>query len=258
MEKASLDRLLRRGLSYAEIGRRFDRDPSTVSYWARRHGLTSVYAEVHSPKGGVDRSRLEELVASGASVAAIAQALQTSESSVKYWLRKWALRTSRSARMEASRAARGAGRAEIVRECGRHGRVGFVIEGRGSYRCARCRSDAVMRRRRKAKAILVREAGGVCVRCGYSRCLDALQLHHRDPRLKSFSISEGGLTRALSLLRAEAAKCDLLCANCHAEVEAGMVSIAVEGQPDFGGEVGRFSESRERSGVAQSGRAIGC
>jgi hypothetical protein len=34
-----------------------------------------------------------------------------------------------------------------------------------------------------------------------------------------------GITRAIAKLREEAAKCVLLCATCHAEVEAGFVSL---------------------------------
>lgn len=33
------------------------------------------------------------------------------------------------------------------------------------------------------------------------------------------------MTRAIDELRAKAAKCALLCANCHAEVEAGFATI---------------------------------
>jgi hypothetical protein len=37
-----------------------------------------------------------------------------------------------------------------------------------------------------------------------------------------------GVARSLVRARAEARKCVLLCANCHAEVEAGMASVALE------------------------------
>lgn len=69
--------------------------------------------------------------------------------------------------------------------------------------------------RAKRKQLLVQEAGGKCVRCGYDKCLRALQFHHRDPSTKLFSLS-GGI-KALTAMQAEAKKCDLLCANCHAE-----------------------------------------
>jgi hypothetical protein len=75
------------------------------------------------------------------------------------------------------------------------------------------------------KEILVSEAGGKCRLCGYSRSLAALHFHHLDPGGKRFSLGREGITRSLAEMREEAEKCVLLCANCHAEVEAGIVTI---------------------------------
>ena len=69
------------------------------------------------------------------------------------------------------------------------------------------------------------EAGGRCQLCGYGRYQGALQFHHLDPTTKEFAISRQGVTRAFAELREEAAKCILLCANCHAEVEAGLSTV---------------------------------
>lgn len=67
------------------------------------------------------------------------------------------------------------------------------------------------RRRSRRRQDLIASAGGHCQDCGYVG--PALEFHHRDPSTKEFSVGEfnGSLTRLL----AEAAKCDLLCANCH-------------------------------------------
>jgi len=46
-----------------------------------------------------------------------------------------------------------------------------------------------------------------------------LQFHHRDPEIKAFGISEAvhnGI--GLDKLKKEIAKCDVLCANCHAKL----------------------------------------
>jgi DNA-directed RNA polymerase subunit RPC12/RpoP len=110
--------------------------------------------------------------------------------------------------------------------CPRHGPTEFRLERRGSYRCLRCRSEAVSKRRRRLKEILVEEAGGRCAICGYNRYIGALEFHHRDAQSKAFAIGSRGLTRSLEVVRAEAAKCVLLCANCHSEVEGGIVTIA--------------------------------
>jgi hypothetical protein len=100
--------------------------------------------------------------------------------------------------------------------CRRHGETEFILEGRGYYRCKKCRSERVAQRPRDVKAILVREAGGRCRRCGYDRCIGALQFHHLDPDHKESNIALCGVARSLKRMREEAKKCVLLCANCHA------------------------------------------
>ncbi len=78
----------------------------------------------------------------------------------------------------------------------------------------------VKKRRKENKRLLVDYKGGKCELCGYDRCLNALDFHHRDPKKKSFSLSTVGLNKAYSILRTEVDKCDLLCSNCHREVHA--------------------------------------
>jgi 5-methylcytosine-specific restriction endonuclease McrA len=109
--------------------------------------------------------------------------------------------------------------------CRTHGRTEFVLEGRGYYRCKECRKQRVLDWRRRAKALLIEEAGGSCRICGYDRYKGALHFHHIDARQKQFGISRRGFTRSIAKMRAEAAKCVLLCSNCHAEVEAGIAKI---------------------------------
>jgi len=56
----------------------------------------------------------------------------------------------------------------------------------------------------------------------------ALHFHHVEPSLKRHEINAKGVAIALEKLRVEAQKCVLLCSNCHAEVEDGMVSIPAD------------------------------
>jgi transposase-like protein len=95
----------------------------------------------------------------------------------------------------------------------------------GAYRCKRCRSESVTERRRRVKRLLIEEAGGKCLLCGYDRYPGALHFHHPDPQEKAFSVSNNGATVSLERLREEARKCLLLCGNCHVEVEAGVASL---------------------------------
>jgi cytochrome c553 len=82
--------------------------------------------------------------------------------------------------------------------------------------------EAVTRRHRKVRALLIAEAGGRCALCGYDRCPWNLHFHHVDPASKTFSMTMAQ-GRSLTAYRAEARKCVLLCANCHGEVEYGLV-----------------------------------
>jgi transposase-like protein len=230
MNKSSLALLLSRGFSIEEIGRRFGKHPSTVSYWMKKHGLEAVHHHKHAGRGGIDRERLEALVEEGGSIAEIAADVDLSKATVRYWLRRYGLRTLNARHRSSSRlvrAAKEAGLSSVTMSCPRHGETEFSIEGRGYYRCKRCRSDAVTRRRRRVKAILVAEAGGRCTVCGYDRCVGALSFHHLDPREKLLRVSAYGNGLSLDTLRAEARKCVLLCANCHAEVENGVAAVPI-------------------------------
>lgn len=71
-------------------------------------------------------------------------------------------------------------------------------------------------RRRIVKAKLVEYKGGKCERCGYDKCLSALQFHHIDPSKKELKVSS--TSRSFESLKIEVDKCSLLCANCHMEL----------------------------------------
>lgn len=233
MDRDSLALLLAQGLSLAEIGRRFGRDESTVGYWVKKHGLKAVNAEKHAGLGGIDRDTLSELIEEGLSIREIAARSGFSPTAVRHWLARYGLETRAGKRRADGRRAKAEGCVDTPMECPVHGMTDFRLEGRGAFRCLKCRSEGVAARRRRVKAILVAEAGGACVLCGYDRFTGALQFHHLDPQTKAFSIGHEGVTRGIDTMRTEAAKCVLLCANCHAEVE-GAVQTLEEGADKVG------------------------
>lgn len=79
-------------------------------------------------------------------------------------------------------------------------------------------SLAVSTFRLRLKARAVEYKGGCCVVCGYSKCVSALHFHHIDESTKDFTI--GRNLRSWEKLKLELDKCELICANCHAEVHA--------------------------------------
>jgi transposase len=228
MDQQALELLLGQGMSIERIAKRFGKDPSTVSYWVKKHGLRSPYADKHAAKGGIERERLEGLVQAGMTIAEIAAEVGLSKATVRHWLRRYGMRTKNGVgtrRPGAAEQAREAGLSSVVMNCAHHGETEFILEGRGHYRCKRCRVQAVTQRRRKLKAMLVQEAGGCCSICGYDRHIGALQFHHLDPSQKRYEVSRYSVTLSVEGARLEAAKCVLLCSNCHAEVEGGRVEL---------------------------------
>lgn len=228
MERDSLKRWLAEGLSLEAIAKRVGKDPSTVGWWVRKHGLRAVHRDRHAPRGGLDREWLAAQVAAGGSIRGIAEASGMSATTVRHWLRRFGLRTRAVTNREKGTGGRSGGRAHVDLHCLEHGVTQFVLRGDGYYRCRRCRAEAVVARRRKIKETLVCEAGGCCCVCGYGRYAGALQFHHLDPAAKSYSLSERGISRSLSNARAEVAKCVLVCANCHAELEGGVATLSLE------------------------------
>jgi transposase len=218
MEASWLASQLEAGRSIESIARETGRSPSTVAYWVNKHGLTSQHAARHRARGGLTREQLEPLVQAGRSIREIAAELGVSPGMVRHL----GLRT-RPRRY----ALRGEDKpATLVRECPLHGWTTYVRIGGRRYRCGKCNVESVAARRRRIKEILVREAGGRCLICGFAKYIGALHFHHVDPASKAFSVSRDGVTRSLRRAREEAGKCVLLCANCHAMVEAGLLDLA--------------------------------
>jgi hypothetical protein len=98
--------------------------------------------------------------------------------------------------------------------------------------------EAVRKRRKRLRMMAREYLGGKCMICGYARCTDALDFHHRDPKEKEFGLSDRGLTRSWEKTLKEIKKCVLICANCHREVHAGITQlprgISVEKRGEFG------------------------
>jgi predicted HNH restriction endonuclease len=88
--------------------------------------------------------------------------------------------------------------------------------------CKRCLNKLTAERQEDKKYRAVQAFGGKCSLCGYDHCRAALEFHHRDPTTKT---AQWNRMRSWSWQRImqELAHCDLVCANCHREIEAGLI-----------------------------------
>lgn len=84
--------------------------------------------------------------------------------------------------------------------------------------CRKCQSAYASNRYYENKNILDKtKEGKKCIKCGYDKCIEALDYHHIDPATKTDTVA-----RLLTHYNAddgldEIKKCVLLCANCHRE-----------------------------------------
>lgn len=92
-------------------------------------------------------------------------------------------------------------------------------------RCKRCHRGMMRERARRTFLWLYATVGDKCKACGYDKCQAALEFHHRNPEEKDFQISKAQSYNKDKLLQ-EAAKCILLCANCHREVHNNVRDIS--------------------------------
>jgi hypothetical protein len=72
---------------------------------------------------------------------------------------------------------------------------------------------------------LVAALGGKCQICDYDKTIRNLAFHHL--RDKKFSLSSRGFQYSEKKILSEAAKCVLVCHNCHGEIHDGLIDESI-------------------------------
>ena len=153
----------------------------------------------------MDRKILEELVNQGLTLAKIAKQLNCSVSTIRYWLGVFELKTLRGLIKNKY----------FCLDCSTEDITRFS-KGRYSL-CNKCRNKFHIKKGRKYKTLAIEYKGGCCIHCGYNKCQAALQFHHRNPSEKDPKWSTMK-NWTFESKKSELDKCDLVCANCHAEI----------------------------------------
>jgi len=164
----------------------------------------------------MNKKKLENLISKNLSIRKIAKELGKSPSSISYWLKTFNLKTSRSKSNK-----------YCCKICGETSKKKMANKGNGRTSfsiCKSCHSSENTKRGQRRKKALVKHKGGSCVVCGYSKCVAALEFHHKDPNDKDPKFKA---LRYWSLERAieEVDKCHLLCSNCHREAHWGLLEL---------------------------------
>lgn len=78
---------------------------------------------------------------------------------------------------------------------------------------------------KRNQALIASERSGGCKVCGYNKCPEALEFHHKDPNTKDLSICKGVRNWGTDRLREEISKCIVVCANCHREIHRSQPAL---------------------------------
>jgi hypothetical protein len=168
----------------------------------------------------MDYYTINTLAAKGLSTRKIAKELSFCSSTVKYWLKKFNIKTTPRSDISEYRFCP---RCKIEKL-----RTEFYNRRNGngnSVYCKPCSVNQATERQKDLKQKCIDYKGGKCVCCGYNKCNNVLEFHHLDPVKKEFSISQAKLTSFDENIKKELDKCALVCANCHREIHAGVLDL---------------------------------
>ena len=136
----------------------------------------------------MNKLELDELINRKLSTYEIAIELKTSQTNVRYWLKKFSLKTIRSKTSKKINL-------KLCFRCQKELSLDFFHKdknnkshGLSSY-CKRCNLSATLEMQRNFKIQCLEYKGFKCEKCRYSKSIRALEFHHKDQNQKDFEIS---------------------------------------------------------------------
>lgn len=158
----------------------------------------------------MEKEKLETMIENGMSLRDISKNTKKSLSSIRYWCKKYSLKSNYSSTNNKQK----------IHKCSVCGEVEpKKFYGHKKTVCGNCHNKYTLEIGRKKRNFIIEEMGGKCISCGFNKYQSALQVHHLDPskKDKNFSSIRGwNKTRILEEIK----NCVLLCANCHSAVHS--------------------------------------
>lgn len=162
----------------------------------------------------MNKDLLIQQINQGYSTWKIAELNQTTQPNIRYWLKKYGLKTQRTINQEIEE--------RLCLTCNiRKPQDQFYKRGKKYMsHCKTCYQSVYSSKRKTQKQQAVDYLGGKCSNCGYNKCLNALEFHHLDPSTKEINPSQLMRFSSFDKLKSELDKCILLCSNCHRELHS--------------------------------------
>ncbi len=168
----------------------------------------------------MEKEILEKYLKDGLSLNKITEITGKSLTTLVYWKNKHGLRTNhKNFKQDGIKEY---GEKRFCPRCKEDCDTSEFYNRRGkensSVYCKKCTTDQTLERTRNFKSMMVEYKGGCCIKCGYKKCIGALEFHHIDPSKKDFTLSHLKSSKFDDKIKNELDKCILVCANCHREI----------------------------------------
>jgi hypothetical protein len=165
----------------------------------------------------MEKFQLEVLIDKNLSQREIAKELDTSQVNVRYWLKKFSLKTKIPLYNKASTDDK----EKICIKCNILLPIeDFYIrsrENRTRHECRKCANEKATKRQVDTKLRMIQYKGGKCDHCSLkveNSHAAVFDFHHLDPSIKEKNLSNIKSAKWENIVK-ELDKCILLCANCH-------------------------------------------
>jgi len=162
----------------------------------------------------MNKIKLEELINYGSTQREIGKKLNLSQTTVRYWLKKYNLKTL-------DKKSRKGFKPYLCRRCGETNFEKFY--GNKKEICGNCSNQENVKRQKERKAYARKKLGGKCVVCDFKKYQNSLDIHHLNSDIKDKyfkSMSSWSIKR----IDREIKNCVLLCKNCHTAYHTNKMS----------------------------------
>jgi hypothetical protein len=166
----------------------------------------------------MEQEILKSLVAKGLTTREISEHQKCSQTTVRYWLKKFGLRVRRGPKGKIPKDL------ILPRKCACGETDPTKFYGHKKSICGKCQNQYNIEQRKKVRDKALEYYGGKCKRCGFNKYSCALDFHHIDPESKDINFNSAW-SWSWPRLRKELDKCILLCKNCHAAVHTGELKL---------------------------------
>lgn len=156
----------------------------------------------------MDKCVLNDLIKQGYSTYKISKKLNICQSTVRYWLRKYKLKT-----FAKSYKCKFCGELDVNK-----------FYGHRKSMCNKCFNNKSVSKARINRQKILDHFGNKCSHCGYEKYLCSLQVHHLDRKGKDPSY-RSVRSWSWNRIKNEIKKCVMLCANCHIALHNGLIFL---------------------------------